>query len=134
MAGHSKWANIQHRKGRQDEKRGKVWTRIIREITVAARAGGADLLVLECVPATLAKRISAELTIPTNGIGAAVDCDGKVLVSYVMRGITPARRPRDSNNSMTATDADLDASSPSPGHDRQADVPRTDPRARPRTA
>ena len=45
MAGHSKWANIQHRKGRQDEKRGKVWTRIIREITVAARAGGGDLTI-----------------------------------------------------------------------------------------
>ncbi|MBU6501686.1 MAG: YebC/PmpR family DNA-binding transcriptional regulator [Burkholderiales bacterium] len=43
MAGHSKWANIQHRKGRQDEKRGKIWTRIIREITVAARAAGGDL-------------------------------------------------------------------------------------------
>jgi YebC/PmpR family DNA-binding regulatory protein len=43
MAGHSKWANIQHRKGRQDEKRGKIWTRIIREISVAARAGGGDL-------------------------------------------------------------------------------------------
>ena len=43
MAGHSKWANIQHRKGRQDEKRGKIWTRIIREIMVAARQGGADL-------------------------------------------------------------------------------------------
>ena len=42
MAGHSKWANIQHRKGRQDEKRGKIWTRIIREIIVAARAGGGD--------------------------------------------------------------------------------------------
>ena len=42
MAGHSKWANIQHRKGRQDEKRGKIWTRIIREITVAARQGGPD--------------------------------------------------------------------------------------------
>jgi YebC/PmpR family DNA-binding regulatory protein len=42
MAGHSKWANIQHRKGRQDEKRGKVWTRVIREIMVAARAGGGD--------------------------------------------------------------------------------------------
>ena len=40
MAGHSKWANIQHRKGRQDEKRGKIWTRVIREITVAARQGG----------------------------------------------------------------------------------------------
>jgi YebC/PmpR family DNA-binding regulatory protein len=43
MAGHSKWANIQHRKGRQDEKRGKVWTRIIREIMVAARQGGGDV-------------------------------------------------------------------------------------------
>jgi YebC/PmpR family DNA-binding regulatory protein len=43
MAGHSKWANIQHRKGRQDEKRGKIWTRLIREIVVAARHGGGDL-------------------------------------------------------------------------------------------
>jgi YebC/PmpR family DNA-binding regulatory protein len=42
VAGHSKWANIQHRKGRQDEKRGKIWTRIVREITVAARAAGGD--------------------------------------------------------------------------------------------
>jgi YebC/PmpR family DNA-binding regulatory protein len=42
MAGHSKWANIQHRKGRQDEKRGKVWTRVIRDIMVAAREGGGD--------------------------------------------------------------------------------------------
>ena len=42
MAGHSKWANIQHRKGRQDEKRGKVWTKLIKEITVAARLGGGD--------------------------------------------------------------------------------------------
>jgi len=43
MAGHSKWANIQHRKGRQDDKRGKAWTRVIREIMVAARLGGGDL-------------------------------------------------------------------------------------------
>jgi len=43
MAGHSKWANIQHRKGRQDEKRGKIWTRVIREIMVAARQGGGDV-------------------------------------------------------------------------------------------
>jgi YebC/PmpR family DNA-binding regulatory protein len=42
MAGHSKWANIQHRKNRQDAKRGSLWTRIIREVTVAARDGGAD--------------------------------------------------------------------------------------------
>ncbi len=42
MAGHSKWANIQHRKGRQDEKRGKIWTRLTREIIEAARSGGGD--------------------------------------------------------------------------------------------
>jgi len=43
VAGHSKWANIQHRKGRQDEKRQRVWTRVMREIMVAARMGGGDL-------------------------------------------------------------------------------------------
>ena len=42
MSGHSKWANIQHRKGRQDAKRGKIFTRLIKEITVAARMGGGD--------------------------------------------------------------------------------------------
>jgi YebC/PmpR family DNA-binding regulatory protein len=42
MAGHSKWTNIQHRKGRQDEKRQRIWTRVVREIMVAARTGGGD--------------------------------------------------------------------------------------------
>lgn len=42
MSGHSKWANIQHRKGRQDEKRGRIWTRLIKEITIAARLGGGE--------------------------------------------------------------------------------------------
>ena len=43
MAGHSKWANIQHRKGAQDKKRGKLFTKLIREITVAAKMGGSDI-------------------------------------------------------------------------------------------
>ncbi len=43
MAGHSKWANIKHRKGAQDAKRGKIFTKLIKEITVAAKIGGADL-------------------------------------------------------------------------------------------
>ena len=43
MAGHSKWANIQHRKGRQDAKRGRIFTKLIKEITVAARTGGGDV-------------------------------------------------------------------------------------------
>jgi len=42
MAGHSRWANIQHRKGRQDAKRGKIFTKLIKEVTVAARLGGGD--------------------------------------------------------------------------------------------
>ncbi|MBN2885084.1 MAG: YebC/PmpR family DNA-binding transcriptional regulator [Chromatiaceae bacterium] len=42
MAGHSKWANIKHRKAAQDKKRGKIWTKLIREVTVAAREGGGD--------------------------------------------------------------------------------------------
>lgn len=43
MAGHSKWANIQHRKGAQDKKRGKLFTKLIREVTIAARVGGGDM-------------------------------------------------------------------------------------------
>ncbi len=43
MSGHSKWANIKHRKGAQDAKRGKIFTKLIKEITIAARIGGADL-------------------------------------------------------------------------------------------
>src|SRR5450830_938577 len=43
MAGHSKWANIQHRKGRQDARRGKVFTKLIKEVTVAAKLGGGDM-------------------------------------------------------------------------------------------
>ena len=42
MAGHSKWANIQHRKGRQDEKRGAAFSKLAKEITVAAKMGGGD--------------------------------------------------------------------------------------------
>ena len=43
MAGHSKWANIKHKKAATDAKRGKIWTRLIKEITVAARMGGGDI-------------------------------------------------------------------------------------------
>ncbi|MEO8801917.1 MAG: 3-methyl-2-oxobutanoate hydroxymethyltransferase [Rudaea sp.] len=60
----------------------------------AVALAGADLLVLECVPASLAKRITEKLSIPVIGIGAGVDCDGQVLVLYDMLGITPGKRPR----------------------------------------
>ncbi|MEI6705727.1 MAG: 3-methyl-2-oxobutanoate hydroxymethyltransferase [Methylococcales bacterium] len=61
---------------------------------------GASLLVLECVPAALAKTISQQLTIPVIGIGAGIDCDGQVLVLYDMLGISIGKAPRFSRNFM----------------------------------
>lgn len=55
---------------------------------------GVSALVLECIPSDLAKTVSEKLTIPTIGIGAGVDCDGQVLVSYDMLGITSGKQPR----------------------------------------
>ncbi|WP_295950624.1 YebC/PmpR family DNA-binding transcriptional regulator [Rhodoferax sp.] len=65
MAGHSKWANIQHRKGRQDEKRGKIWTRVIREIMVAARLGGGDLSINPRLRLAVEKAKAANLAAET---------------------------------------------------------------------
>jgi 3-methyl-2-oxobutanoate hydroxymethyltransferase len=59
---------------------------------------GAELLVLECVPSALAKRITQTLNIPTIGIGAGVDCDGQVLVSYDLLGITEGNVPKFAEN------------------------------------
>jgi 3-methyl-2-oxobutanoate hydroxymethyltransferase len=55
---------------------------------------GAEMIVLECIPAKLAARISAAIDIPTIGIGAGVQCDGQVLVIYDLLGLTPGKRPR----------------------------------------
>jgi 3-methyl-2-oxobutanoate hydroxymethyltransferase len=66
---------------------------------------GADLLVLECVPAELAGQITRGLKIPTIGIGAGVDCDGQILVLYDMLGITPGRRPRFSKDFLSGHDS-----------------------------
>ncbi len=67
-------------------------TRMVTDARELEQAG-ADLLVLECVPRALAKRITESLTIPVIGIGAGVDTDGQVLVLYDMLGITPGKRP-----------------------------------------
>jgi YebC/PmpR family DNA-binding regulatory protein len=80
MAGHSKWANIRHRKGRQDAKRGKIFTRLIREITVAARMGGGDAAANPRLRAAIDNALSNNMTKET--IGRAVskgagDTDGE---------------------------------------------------------
>lgn len=71
----------------------------------AVEAAGADLLVLECVPSALAKRITAELAIPVIGIGAGVDCDGQVLVVYDLLGLTPGKRPKFSKDFLAGRDS-----------------------------
>jgi YebC/PmpR family DNA-binding regulatory protein len=62
MAGHSKWANIQHRKNAQDAKRGKLFTKLIREITVAARTGGSDAASNPRLRLATDKALSANMT------------------------------------------------------------------------
>ena len=62
MAGHSKWANIKHRKGKQDARRGKLFTRLIREITIAARTGGSDAASNPRLRAAIDNALSANMT------------------------------------------------------------------------
>jgi len=66
----------------------------LREHARAVVQAGAELLVLESMPAALAADITREVPIPTIGIGAGADCDGQVLVCYDMLGITPGHRPK----------------------------------------
>ena len=70
MAGHSKWANIQHRKGRQDAKRGKIFTKLIKEITVAARLGGGDAAFNPRLRAAVAE--AKEENMPADNITRAI--------------------------------------------------------------
>ena len=62
MAGHSKWHNIQHRKGAQDAKRGKIFTKLIREITVAAKMGGGDVSANPRLRAAVDKALGSNMT------------------------------------------------------------------------
>lgn len=70
MAGHSKWANIQHRKGRQDAKRGKIFTKIIKEITVAARLSGGEVTMNPRLRAAVAE--AKEENMPADNITRAI--------------------------------------------------------------
>lgn len=72
---------------------------------LAIEQAGAGLLILECVPATLAAQISQKLAIPVIGIGAGADCDGQVLVLYDMLNISAGNRPRFSKNFLTTADS-----------------------------
>ncbi|MEO5559787.1 MAG: 3-methyl-2-oxobutanoate hydroxymethyltransferase, partial [Dokdonella sp.] len=72
---------------------------------LSVQDAGADLLVLECVPAALAAEITKALRIPTIGIGAGVDCDGQILVVQDLLGITSGKRPRFSKDFLAGTNS-----------------------------
>ncbi|WMS89228.1 3-methyl-2-oxobutanoate hydroxymethyltransferase [Pleionea litopenaei] len=74
---------------------------------LAVEQAGAKLLVLECVPAALAKSISEQLSIPTIGIGAGVNCDGQVLVMHDMLGLNEQFSPKFVKNFLTDSDGDI---------------------------
>ena len=92
MAGHSKWANIKHRKAAQDAKRGKVFTKLIRELTVAAREGGSDASSNPRLRAAIDKALSNNMTRDTvdravkRGAG---ELDGQVLEEITYEGYGP---------------------------------------------
>jgi len=72
---------------------------------LALESWGVQTLVLECIPAELAKQISQNLSIPTIGIGAGIDCDGQVLVSYDMLGINTGHMPKFVKNFLSGSDS-----------------------------
>lgn len=92
MAGHSKWANIRFRKGAQDAKRGKVFTKLIREITVAARMGGADDVANPRLRDAVAKALKANMKRDTidNAIKrGAGGLDGAEMTEMLYEGYAP---------------------------------------------
>ena len=82
--------------------------RLIDEAT-RLESAGADIELLECIPAPLGKSITAELHVPVIGIGAGPDTDGQILVTYDMLDITTGRKPRFVRNFMEGSRDNLDA-------------------------
>ncbi len=86
--------------GREDEA-----ARRMLEDALALEAAGADLVLLECIPAALGRRISQELSVPVIGIGAGPDTDGQILVLYDILDLTTGRKPRFARNFMAGSES-----------------------------
>lgn len=101
--------SVHHFGGYRVQGRDDAAAKRLKSEALAVQDAGADLLVLECVPAALAAEITADLRIPTIGIGAGVACDGQILVVYDLLGITPGKRPRFSKDFLAGTSSVVDA-------------------------
>ncbi len=95
--------------GYKVQGKSKVAAERLMDEALAVQEAGASLLVLECIPADVALRITESLSIPTIGIGAGVDCDGQVLVLYDMLGVTPGKKPRFSKDFLAGRGSIADA-------------------------
>ncbi|MDG4555731.1 MAG: 3-methyl-2-oxobutanoate hydroxymethyltransferase [Candidatus Competibacter sp.] len=91
--------------GYRVQGREEAAARQIIDEALALQDAGADVALVECIPAELAARLAGALTIPLIGIGAGPGCDAQVLVSYDMLGITPGRRPRFSKDFLAGQDS-----------------------------
>jgi 3-methyl-2-oxobutanoate hydroxymethyltransferase len=91
--------------GYKVQGREELAARQIIDEALALQEAGADMALVECIPAELAGRLTETLDIPLIGIGAGPHCDAQVLVSYDMLGITPGRRPKFSKNFLTGHDS-----------------------------
>ncbi|MFO1371106.1 MAG: 3-methyl-2-oxobutanoate hydroxymethyltransferase [Candidatus Competibacteraceae bacterium] len=91
--------------GYKVQGRDEAAARQIMDEALALQDAGADVALVECVPAELGARLTEALEIPLIGIGAGASCDAQVLVSYDMLGITPGRRPRFSKNFLAGHDS-----------------------------
>ncbi len=91
--------------GYRVQGREEVAARQIIDEALLLQEAGADMALVECIPAELAARLTEALTIPVIGIGAGAGCDAQVLVCYDMLGITPGRRPKFSKSFLTGCDS-----------------------------
>ncbi len=95
--------------GYRVQGKGDAAAQRLKSDALAVQDAGADLLVLECVPAALAAEITKALRIPTIGIGAGVDCDGQILVVQDLLGITSGKRPRFTKDFLAGTNSVIGA-------------------------
>lgn len=111
MAGHSKWANIKHRKAAKDAKKGKIWTRIIKEITIAARDGGADpdgnpplRLAIQNAKGANMPKDNIERAIKKGAGGEASNLQEATFEGYAPNGIAVFVETTSDNNNRTVAD------------------------------